>query len=185
MENAAERIDLAARMKWGAGFWLAGCGYWTYAAAIGAIYPFETAKLLWLFGSFAIAPLGFLASWAIGADAQARDNSLARLMTTAHLSAGAMSMPLMFAAFVAFPEALLLIMAICFGIDFFVMAWAYKSPFPAVHAVARTIAVSVIWFSAPGWRSTLLPSTVAFLYLATVIFMAYERPRWLQRYGAA
>ncbi len=181
MDIAAERMDLAQRMKWNIGFWVAGFLFWSYAAAMGALYPLAAAKLLWLAGSCAIAPMGFAASFILRADPKAHSNSLATLITMAHLSGGMMCLPIIFAAFLYWPQIMILVMAIAFGIDFFVMAWAYDSPFPWVHAVVRTIAVSVIWFAAPDGRPTLLPAAVALCYLATMAFITVERPRWIAR----
>jgi len=179
MYISAQRIDLAQRAKWNIGFWVAGFIFWAYAAAIGSIYPIMSARSYWLIGACFIGPVAMIASYFLSADPKARGNSLAQLVGMAHVSVLVISLPLIFEAYLYFPDALILVMAICFGIDFFVMCWAYAAPFPAVHAVVRTSLVSLIWFARPEWRSVILPSVVALCYLITVAYIIIERPKWL------
>jgi hypothetical protein len=182
MEFAAQRIDLALRMKWNIGFWIAGAVFWTYAAIVGATFPLAMAKNLWLGGVFFIVPAAVLASKLVGADIEKRGNSLAMLVGLAHVTVLAMSFPLIIAAFFYFPDGMILAMALCFGLDFFVHSWAYATPIPAGHGVVRTVLVTAIWFARPDWRATLLPATVALCYFVTVLLILVERPRWLERH---
>ena len=78
------------------------------------------------------------------------------------------------------PEAMLLVMAIAYCLDFYVMSWAFGSPFFGVHAALRMILVSIVWFALPEWRITVIPIVVACFYLITVTTLPVIRKKWLE-----
>ena len=96
-----------------------------------------------------------------------------------------LTFPLVLWAFLFKPELMLLIMAIVYCVDFYVMTWAFDTPLFGVHAAVRTIAVSVIWFAMPDWRFSILPATVAAFYLATIVLSLILRARWLAAHRAS
>jgi hypothetical protein len=96
------------------------------------------------------------------------------------MSVIAMTFPIVFACFIYFPEALLLVMAIAYCLDFYVMTWAFDTRLFGIHAALRVILVSLIWFMVPEWRSSVLPGVVAALYVITVAISPTLRRRWLK-----
>jgi hypothetical protein len=62
------------------------------------------------------------------------------------------------------------------------MTWAFGSPLFGIHAAARVVSVTVIWFALPDWREIVLPAAVAFAYLATVILIPILRRKWLAKH---
>ena len=175
----ALRIDLAKRSRWNIGYFGAGLIFWLHATAIGAFVPLELARIYWLVGSFFIFPMAILLSRIIGADPFTKGNSLADLVGYTHMSVIALTFPILMAAFLYFPQALVFVMAIAYCLDFYVMTWAFGSRLFGLHAAFRVITVSVIWFALPDGRTTVLPATVAVAYLVTVILLPALRRRWL------
>ena len=100
------------------------------------------------------------------------------------MSVIAMTFPLVVVAFVYFPEAMVLVMAISYCLDFYVMTWAFGSRVFGLHAALRTLAVTVIWFAWPEWRTSAIPATVALAYLVTVILLPPLHSRWLRNQRA-
>jgi hypothetical protein len=115
----------------------------------------------------------------VKADPFCTENALGRLVGYTHMSVIGLSMPIVVILCLIDPEAQILAMAILYCIDFYVMSWAFGSRLFGIHAVVRTMLVSVIWFAAPEWRLSLLPLTVAALYLVTVMAIPPFRRRWL------
>jgi membrane protein YdbS with pleckstrin-like domain len=62
------------------------------------------------------------------------------------------------------------------------MTWAFGSPLFGIHAAVRVVIVTVIWFARPDWRVIVLPATVAFAYLITVILIPRLRRKWLAKH---
>lgn len=96
------------------------------------------------------------------------------------MSVIALSFPVVIASFAYFPEAMLLIMAIAYCIDFYVMSWAFDTRIFGIHAVARVLLVSIIWFAFPTLRLVAIPVIVAFAYFATVLLIPAARRKWLR-----
>lgn len=178
------RVDAAERGKWNIGFFAAGLVFWCGAAIVGAQLPLETARIYWFAGTFLIFPLAVLFSRLCKADPFTKGNALGDLVGYTHMSVIALTTPLIFAVLLYHPEMLLLAMAILYCIDFYVMSWAFGTPLFGVHAALRTAAVSLIWFAAPEWRSTVLPAVVALFYLGTLILSPMLRRRWLATHAS-
>ena len=175
----ALQLDLAKRSLWNIGYFYAGLTFWIYVALAGMYYPLEVAKIYWLVGTFCIFPIAILASKIIGAEPFTKGNKLADLVGYTHMSVIALTFPIIIAVFIYFPEAMLLVMAIAYCLDFYVMSWAFGSPFFGVHAALRIILVSIIWFALPEWRISIIPIVVACAYLITVAFLPIIRKKWL------
>jgi hypothetical protein len=171
------RIDAADAGKWNIGFFAAGAVFWTFATAVGSTFDLDIARIYWLVGSFFIFPVAVLVSRLFAADPFTKGNPLGELVGYTHMSVIAMTFPLVFGAFFLFPEALLLVMAIVYCLDFYVMSWAFGSRLFGLHAAVRVVLVTVIWLAEPAWRFTVLPGTVAVLYLITVALIPILRPR--------
>ncbi len=174
------RLDLAQRSKWNVGYFWSGFLFWVYVTATASALPLDTARVFWLIGTFFIFPVAVLISKAIEADPFGKGNALGQLVGYTHMSVITLTFPVVIAAFVYFPEALLLIMAVAYCIDFYVMSWAFGHRIFGLHATVRVLAVTVIWFGIPGWRMTVLPGVVAFAYVTTALLLPGLRSRWLK-----
>jgi hypothetical protein len=99
------------------------------------------------------------------------------------MSVIAMTFPIIIACAIFRPGALLLVMAIVYCLDFYVLSWAFGSPLFGIPAAVRVSTVSLIWFTTPGWRMSVLPAWVAALYVGTVLAIPVVRRRWLEHQG--
>ena len=177
------RIDAAKRGKWNIGFFAAGAAFWIAATVIGATIELSQARIFWIVGTFLILPLAVIFSRLFSADPFTKGNTLGELVGYTHMSVIAMMLPIVIGCAIVHPEALLLVMAIAYCLDFYVMSWAFGSPIFGVHAAVRVASVSLIWFSMPDWRQSVLPAWVAALYIGTVLALPTLRRRWLMRHG--
>lgn len=176
------RVDLAKRSYWNLGYFVAGLIFWLYVIAINIYFPIEKARFYWLAGTFFIFPIAVLVSRLLGTDPFSKGNRLGELVGYTHMSLIALTFPIVICSMIYFPEAMILILAIAFCLDFYVMTWAFGSPLFGIHAAARVVIVTVIWFAQPDWRRIVLPATVAFAYLATVILIPLLRRKWLAQH---
>jgi hypothetical protein len=78
---------------------------------------------------------------------------------------------------------MILVMAVAYSLDFFLMSWAFGSRLFAIHASARTVVVSVIWLVWPAERTWLIPVAVALAYGATVALIPRLRRQWQATHG--
>ncbi len=177
------RIDAAKRGKWNIGFFSSGCLFWIYVAIIGNRFPLESARIYWVVGTFLIFPIAVLMSKIFKADPFTKGNVLGDLVGYTHMSIISLAFPIIIVTAIYLPEALILVMAICYCLDFFVMSWAFGTWLFGAHAAFRTVAVTIIYFSMPSWRLTAMPIIVAFFYLATVILIPVLRKKWLEKHN--
>lgn len=139
----------------------------------------HAARYYWLFGTAIIVPLALIASRLLGADPFSKGNPLGEVVGQTHASIMAMTFPLVLIACFQFPHFMILIMAISFSLDFYLMSWAFGSRLFAIHAFARTGAVTAIWLLLPNQRAWLIPIVVALAYGMTVAIGPTLRRRWL------
>jgi len=178
------RNDLAQRSKWNLGYFCSGLVFWTYASAVGLFFPLSIARVYWLVGTFFIFPLAVAISRILRADPFSKGNALGDVVGYTHMSVIVMTFPLIVLTFVYIPEAMVVVMAISYCLDFYVMTWAFGTPLFILHAAFRTLAVTVIWFAWPEWRTSAIPAVVAFAYLVTVILLPLLHRRWLRNQSA-
>jgi hypothetical protein len=178
------RVDLAQRSKWNIGYFCSGFLFWVYAAAIGSVFPLAVARVYWLVGTFFIFPVAVAVSRVLRADPFSKGNALGEVVGYTHMSIITMTLPLVLLAFIYFPEAMILVMAISYCLDFYLMTWAFGSPLFGLHAALRTVVVTIIWFALPAWRASALPLAVAMAYLITVVLISPLRRQWLKGQAA-
>lgn len=175
----ALRLDAARRGKWNIGFFAAGAVFWLSATVIGVTVELSQARVFWIVGTFLILPVAVIFSRLFGADPFTKGNTLGELIGYTHMSVIAMTFPIVLASAIFLPEALLLVMAIAYCLDFYVMSWAFGTRLFGVHAAVRVVTVSIVWFAVPQWRVSVLPALVSALYLATMFMIPVFRRRWL------
>jgi hypothetical protein len=107
------RMDLARRSRWNIGYFASGLVFWLYVAVTGSTLPLSVARVYWLVGTFLIFPLAVAISRLCRADPFCKGNDLGELVGYTHMSVNAMSFPIVVAAFVYLPQALLLDSSVC------------------------------------------------------------------------
>ncbi len=132
-------------------------------------------------GTFLIFPLAVLFSKLFKADPFTKGNSIGELVGFTHMSVIALSFPIIILTAIYLPSALILVMAILYCLDFYVMSWGFGTKLFGIHSAIRTIIVSVIYFTIPTYRSILIPLFVALLYLSIVILIPILRKKWLKQ----
>ena len=177
------RIDLAARSQWNIGYFYAGLVFWLYAAVVGWTFPLQIAKVYWLVGTFFIFPMAVLASKLLRADPFSKGNPLGEIVGYTHMSVLGMTLPIVLIAAARYPDLMILVMAIAYSLDFFLMSWAFGSRIFGIHASVRTVVVSGIWLALPGERAWLIPIAVALAYGTTVLLLPRLRRQWQARHG--
>jgi hypothetical protein len=178
------RVDLAHRSKWNIGYFASGFLFWVYAAVIGSVFPLFVARAYWLVGAFFIFPVAVAISRLLRTDPFCKGNALGEVVGYTHMSIIALTLPLVLSAFIYFPDAMVLVMAIAYCLDFYLMTWAFGSRLFGLHAAFRTVAVTIIWFALPEWRASAIPLTVAMAYLVTVVLIPPLLRRWLKEQAA-
>jgi hypothetical protein len=173
------RVDLARRSKWNIGYLVAGFVYWSFAAITGTMLPMASAKMLWMAGGFTIFPMAIGFSYALRSDPFCKGNPLGSLMGLAHGGMIVMSIPLLIALMRDNPTMLPLCAAILFGASFTVLSWAFGDPIFLAHIIVRVVGVTAIWFAMPAHRFSVLPASVAALYLMTFLLLPARRQRWM------
>jgi hypothetical protein len=186
MSNSQQQIryELARRSQWNIGYFASGFLFWIFVGIIGQLFPLNIARFYWVFGSGLIVPTAIGISRLLGADPFSKGNTLGELVGNSHLSSVVITFPILVVAFFHLPEALPLIMAITYCIDFYVMSWAFGSRLFILHATIRTVAVTIIWFMLPAWRMILIPLVVALFYLITVLLIPPMRRKWMAQNSA-
>ena len=172
------RIDLAARSRWNIGYFYAGLLFWLYAAVIGWLFPVQIAKIYWLIGTSFIVPMAVFASKILGADPFSKGNPLGEIVGYTHISVLGMMLPVILIAAFRYPDLMILVMAIAFSLDFFLLSWAFGSRLFGIHAAVRTAVVSFIWLAWPAERTWLIPAAVALAYGTTVVLLPGRLRKW-------
>lgn len=152
---------------------VAGALYWFTLGILGYVLP----ERLWIFcaafGSGLIFPLGLLLSRPLHTKLFIEDEPLANVAGFAVLAINLL-WPVYFAVIYLAPELLPLALGIGMGLHWPVTGWMYGSRACLAHALFRTALVTALWVWLPAERLTLLPLSVALLYLATVVWLHRE-----------
>lgn len=163
----AERRAAYIRLQGGFPLPLAGTLYWAVLAWAGTALSAKGWLVVALWGSGMIFPL------AIGIAQAFRNGFLKdRTAVTDLLLPAFVSMllffPMLIAALQVAPELAPLILAIGMSLHWPVIGWTYgRTGLYTAHAVVRAAICFAIWMWLPDARYTLLPASVALVYLAT------------------
>jgi len=181
MDIRKQQVDLALRSKWNIGYFASGLVFWVFLLIVAYVYPIEIASICSLIGTFFIFPIAVGLSKLVGADPFCNDNRLGNLVGYTHMSAIAMSFPLVLIFFFKYPEALHLSMAILYCIDFYVMSWAFGTALIGIVGAIRVVLASFAWLFFPDLRVLLVPAIVLGSYIALVVTIPINRRQWLQK----
>ncbi len=174
------RTSLAHSSKWNLGYFVAGLLLWIAIFMIGKFFPIETAKWLWIAATFFVLPIAVGFSKLIGADPFSNANPLGKLVGYTHMSVVSLSLPIIVLAAVYAPDMQLLVMAILYCVDFYVMTWAFGARLFAVHAAIRTVLVTSAWLAFPEERLVFIPVITSVMYAITIALIPILRRRKLR-----
>lgn len=165
--------QLLAKANGGISLPVAGALYWLSLGILGFFLPERVWIFCAAFGSGLIFPLGLLLSKPLGSRLFIKDEPLANIAGYAVLAINLL-WPLYFAIIAVAPELLPLALGVGMSLHWPIIGWMYGSRACLVHAVVRVLLVTALWLWLPAERLTLLPLAIAFVYLATVIWLRRE-----------
>lgn len=183
MENNLNQIrrDLALRGKWNIGYFASGFTFWVFIGIICNYLPIENARTYMVGATFIIFPMAVMYSKLFKADPFMKGNNFGELVGYTHMSVVTLSFPIIILTAIYLPNALILVMAILYCLDFYVMSWSFGTWLFGIHAFIRTFVVTILYFAAPSFRSLAIPIFLALLYLSTVILIPILKKKWLQK----
>ncbi|QSE98660.1 DUF7010 family protein [Fulvivirga lutea] len=173
------RVDLAKRSKWNIGYFASGCFFWIFVGFVTNNYSVEKSRIYLVLGTFFIFPMALLLSKIFKADPFSTKNTLGKLIGITHMCVVFFSLPLVVLTAMTEPNSLILVMAVLYCLDFYVMAWSFGTWIFTAHAILRIIIVTLIYMVFPAYIFTIIPFSIAFLYLITIIFSQILRKRWI------
>ena len=175
------RLESYARVRGGWPVPLAGAAYWAAIAALGHVVTPEDWSWMAAALSGIIFPLAILFA------AMFRNTFLKEKLPDQGVTYMAMAGMLMFwpfasAAMGAQNDLVPLILAIGMSTHWPVFGWSYGRPVPFLaHMLVRTVTVTAIWIVLPDARFTLLPLSVAVIYLLTVAALYVDSGTFRER----
>lgn len=180
-----DRLAVYARLRGGFPFPLAGTVYWAGLAAAGLFLPLNTWIIVAFFASGSIFPLALLFG-AIFKNPFMKDRSAAGGVLGPALIGMLLFWPMAIAAYQHFPDLAPLILAIGMSIHWPVIGWSYgRVGIYSMHAVIRAALAFWLWTHYPDERTTLLPLSVAAVYLLTVAVIFVDSGRAAARVAKA
>jgi hypothetical protein len=173
----ADRLASYKRLRGGFPIPLAGTVYWAVLAWLGtqlSLGPWCTAAF---FGSGAIFPLALLFAKIFRNPFMKDRTATGDVLLPAFISM-LLFWPMIVAAVQAAPVLVPLILAIGMSIHWPVIGWSYgRTGLFSAHSIVRAVAVLLIWLWLPEARLTLLPLSVAVVYLFTVFALVIDSAR--------
>jgi len=156
----------------------AGAIYWIALTIIGtqmSSWGLDGADwgLYAAIGSGAIFPLGVLLQGPLGSPFMKAKSPVGSLTLWAVLSINLL-WPLHAIVIILLPEAAPLSLAIGMALHWPIVGWMYASKAVYMHAFVRVGAATGLWLAFPDERFTLVPLSVAVIYLVTAVLIALE-----------
>ncbi|MFN3312178.1 MAG: DUF7010 family protein [Hyphomonas sp.] len=176
-----KRLESYARVRGGWPVPLAGAAYWAIITVLGHIVTPQDWSWMAAALSGIIFPLAILFA------AIFRNGFLKEKLPDQGVTFMAMAGMLMFWPFAAAAmwtqnDLVPLILAIGMSTHWPVFGWSYGRPAPFIgHMLVRAVVVTAIWIALPDARFTLLPLSVAVIYLLTVIVIYADSGTFRER----
>ncbi len=172
-----DRLASYARLRGGFPIPLAGMFYWATLGVAGYSLDLGSWSMLAFVGSGAIFPLALLFAKIFNNPFMKDKTSVTTLLVPAFIGM-LLFWPMIIGAVQVAPVMVPLILAIGLSIHWPVIGWMYgRTSIYAGHAIIRALAVTGIWLAMPDDRLTLLPFSVAVVYLLTVIIIFIDSGR--------
>lgn len=147
------RADFSAQAGHSLALPLAGFITWALIGILALLVPPDTAILVMLFGSGVIFPLGLALSQILKEKLLTNQSPLAKLMGLSVLMVNllwALHISLYFGA----AQFVSLSLAIGLGIHWIVFSWIIDHPVGIIHAIIRSVLVTVAWWLFPQSQLT-------------------------------
>ena len=152
---------------------VAGAIYWILLGILGSRLPLADWALFAAAGSGMIFPLGLLLQKPLRANFMKAKSPVGGAAIWAVMGINFL-WPMHFAVIGVQPELTVLTLAIGMTIHWVVIGWSYASKACFIHAFARMIVVTGMFYAMPEARLTLLPFAIAVLYLLAAGGIAFE-----------
>ncbi len=173
----ADRLAAYARLRGGFPIPLAGMVYWAALGWLGYRLDLGDWCLAAFIGSGAIFPLALLFA-AIFRNPFMKDRTATGDVLLPAFIAMLLFWPMIIPALKIAPQLVPLILAIGMSLHWPVIGWSYgRTALFSAHAILRAAAVLLIWLWLPEGRTTILPFTVAAVYLVTVLALLVDSGR--------
>jgi len=174
----AERLAAYHRLRGGFPIPLAGAVWW--AALAGAGYA-GLQPQTWIFaaaaGSGLLFPLAMLFARLFRCDFMKDRTAVTSVLAPTFIGM-LLFWPIAISAWWSFPSLFPLVLAIGMSLHWPVIGWTYgKTAIYTAHAVVRAVVCFYIWNWMPEGRMTLLPASVAAIYLLTVLVILVDSAR--------
>jgi len=146
---------------------IAGAIVWFIVALLSTQFSERTGTIILLFGSGAIFPIGLLVAKIRKEDLMSSSNPLAKLMGMSVLMVNllwAIHIPL----FLYAPEFVPMSIGIGLGIHWIIYSWIVQHPVGTIHAITRTILITIMWFAFPEQRLLAIGLVIVFVYSVSI-----------------
>lgn len=175
-----ERLSSYTRLRGGYPIPLAGVVYWAGLGIAGYYLPPKQWTLWAFILSGMIFPLALLFGKIFRVDFMRDKTSTGDVLFPAFVSM-LLFWPMAFAAYGSAVQLVPLILAIGMSIHWPIIGWSYgRTALYSAHAIARALVCLLIWSQMPEARFTLLPLSVALIYVLTVIAIFIDSSRMRQ-----
>ncbi len=172
-----ERLTSYVRLKGGYPIPLAGTVYWAALGIAGFYLELAPWSFVAFLGTGAIFPLA-LAFAALFKNGFMKEKTAVTDVLVPTFISMLLFWPMIIAAVRVAPEMVPLILAIGLSLHWPVIGWSYgRTALFTAHAVLRAGIVLAIWIMMPDARLTILPLSVAAVYLATVVAIFVDSKR--------
>ena len=181
----ADRLACFTRLKGGFPIPLAGAVYWGVLAWAGQTLTLAGWLNLAMWSSGMIFPLALVFARLFRNDFLKDKTASGDVLLPTFISMF-LFWPMLVASIWTAPELGPLILAIGMSLHWPVIGWSYgKTALYTAHAVVRAVVVFAIWVWMPDARLTLLPLSVAVIYLLSVAAILLEVRRTQTRFARA
>lgn len=167
-----EKRDFLIRANGGISLPAAGCIYWIGVGIAGYYLRPELWITVACFFTGFIFPLGLLLSKPLKANAMAK-SELSSVLLPALISMLTF-WPLAFAGAKGNPSFIPLAVGVGMGLHWPVIGWMYGGKSFMAHFIARTIGCTVLWYTLPDDRFTIIPFYIAAVYFITILGIKWE-----------
>lgn len=164
-----DRLASYARLRGGFPIPIAGAIYWLVLAGAGLVLDLRGWMTIAMWGSGLIFPLALALAALFRCDFM-RDRTAVSDLLFPTFASMFLFWPMLIAALETAPELGVLVLAIGMSIHWPVIGWSYgRTALFTAHAIMRAVLVFAVWTYLPDARLTVLPATVAGVYLVTVV----------------
>lgn len=179
-----ERKRYSAAAGGGVSLPVAGAVYWAVAGVLGFyLEPGDWAYAA-AAGSGMIFPLGLLLQGALRSPFMKAKSPLSGVTMSAIIAINLL-WPVHFVLISVLPEAAPLTLAIGMTLHWPIIGWAYASRVCMIHALVRTLVVTLIWYGLPELRFTGIPFAVSALYVFAAMGLSWESGRFRSQLAPA